>query len=670
MTALLLEPAVTIVIQTATPATCGLTGKGSRHSQGLKAAVKPRGPPGWKPPAWRLQAASRPAPYVVVQAAPVVESAPAAPTLVVAAPVVVQASTSVELGDLEDAPAVVQVTPVVAPQTPAPAPASPTVSVPAIVPAALAAPVAVAPAPVVAIVAAQPCSMVVAVVVVPPAPVLRNMGSGMEVVAPVESRLALCWQSGSRWADILSGWSFAEEALAANLRLLTQGVDCLSLGQGDSEGDRWMAGTTVPTVDEVEDRRVLVRTEGRSKMEWESSPDSNAPSAMEIDGPSCTSMVLYNPLAAGVLRGEDGTVAVVPAGLGTYVSPERAFVSTVTTQLTVAQMAAANTAVVPMAAFAAGRVAGENRGRALFVSALPGVGVLSTGGAMLLALTTSAHVVPGGFAGAVGAVVGTSVACLPVSKASASADSLMAVITAGVRDLVLGDAISPMVSALSVRVQSGAEAILPTLTAVLAGLTLGDSGTAGSASSDAASVSISDGKRLPAQTGSTAVVNYSAGGGPSTPGVSAAVVQTRALPGLSSGSTDEVVMADVVATAASQSPSRKRKGCDLWPPIPDVAALARRGVYTPGFYKRRPFQQQLAAVSVATLPFLFVPVPLPLSAPPVILGLTAVFSALTIQSSAALADTTGTVGHLVRPMRTKRSRRRSSMGSECAAHRG
>lgn len=682
-TVLLTEPAVTT--QTATPATCGLPGKGSRHSHGLKSAEKPRGPRGWTPPAWRTQAASRPGPYVAVRASPVVVSAPAAPTLAVAAPAVVLASTSVEPVVSVVVSAVVPVTPEMAPQAPVPAPASEAVSL-VITPAALPAPASVLSAPVAAIVAAQPCSMAVAVAVVPPVVVLpapprnqlvawaaQNLGPGWEVAAPVVCRSASSWEHGTRWADISSGWSAMEEALDANLQLLIHGVECFSLKQDDSEGDSWMAGTAVPPVDEVKDRRVQEGTEGRTKMEWESTPDENAPVVMEIDSPSSMSLVLYRPLAAGVW-GVDGTIA--------------------------AHMAATTTAVVPMAAFAAGRVVGEKQGRVLFVSALPGVSVQGNGGAMLLAFTAPAYVVPQQCGDAAGAVVETCVACPPVSKASgggactasASSDFPVAAITAGVRDLVLGDAISPMVSALTASVQSGEEAILPTLTAgkvtalsarvqdmggamllvltALAGWTLGDSGAVGPASSDSASASSGDGKGLPAMAGSTSVVNQNAGGGPSTPSVPAAVVETGAVPGPSQGSTTTVALAVVAAMPEVVTPSRKRKGADLWLPAPNVASLARQGVYTPAVNKRRPFRQQTATVSSAAFPVLLVPVPLPITEPPVVLGLIAVFSGLTIQSTPALAESSGTVGHLVRPIRTKRSRRRSERGTGGASARG
>lgn len=706
-TVLLTEPAVKV--QTATPAMCGLSGKGSRHSHGLKSAEKPRGPRGWTPPAWRTQAASRPGPYTAVRASPVVVSAPAAPTLAVAAPVVVLASTSVEPVPVV-VPAVVPVTPVMALQAPAPAPALKTVSA-LMAPAALPAPASVLSAPVAAVVAAQPCSMAVAVAVVPPVVVLpapprnqlvvwaaQNLGPGWEVAAPVVCRSASSWQHGSRWADISSGWSATEGALDANCQLLAHGVECLSLRQDDSEGDSWMAGTAVPPVDEVKDRRVQEGTEGRSKMEWESTPDPNAPAVMEIDSPSSMSLVLYRPLAAGVPR-VDGTM-VVPAGRGTYVPPVRAFVSAAAANTMVAHMAATTTAVVPMAAFAAGRVAGENRGRVLFVSALPGASVKGNGGAMLLAFTAPAYVVPQQCRDAAEAVVETCVACPPVLKASgggactasASSDFPVAVITAGVRDLVLGDAMPPMVSTLTASVQSGEEAILPALTAgkvtalsarvqdmggamllvltALAGWTLGDSGAVGPASSDSACVSTGDGKRLPAKAGSTSVVNQNAGGGLSTPLVPAVVVETGAVPGPSQGSTTAVALAVVAAMPEIVSPSRKRKGADLWLPAPNVASLARRGVYIPAVNKRRPFRQQTVTVSSAALPVLLVPVPLPITEPPVILGLTAVFSALTIQSTPALAESSGTVGHLVRPIRTKRSRRRSDGGTGRASARG
>lgn len=707
-TELLTEPAVTI--QTATPATCGLPGKGSRHSHGLKSAVKLRGPRGWTPPAWRLQAASRPGPYAGVRTSPVVVSAPAAPTLALAAPVVVLASASVEPVPVVVS-AVVLVTPEMASQAPAPAPASITVAAPATAPAALPAPASVLSVPVAAIAAAQPCSMAVAVAVVPPVVVLpapprnqlvawaaQNLGPGWEVAAPVVCRAVSSWQLGSRWADIESGWSATEEALDANLQLIAHGVECLSVRQDDSEGDSWMAGTAVPPVDEVKDRRVQEGTEGRSKMEWESSPDPNAPVVMEVDSPSSMSLVLYRPLAAGA-RGMDGTM-VVPAGRGTYVPPVRAFMSATAAKTMVAHMAAATSAVVPMAAFAAGRVAGENRGRVLFVSALPGVSVQGNGGAMLLAFTAPAYVAPQQCGDAAEAAVETCVACLPVSKASggsactasASSDFPVAVITAGVRDLVLGDAKPPTVSALTASVQSGEEAILPALTAgkvtalsarvqdmggamllvltALAGWTLGDSGAVSPASSDAASVSTDDGKRLPAMAGSTTVVNQNAGGGPSTPSVPAAVVETGAVLGPSQGSTTAVALTVEAAVPVVVTPSRKRKGADLWLPVPNVASLARQGVYTPAVNKRRPFRQQPAAVSSAAFPVLLVPVPLPITEPPVILELTAVFSGLTIQSTPALAESSGTVGHLVRPIRTKRSRRRSDGVTGRASARG
>lgn len=502
-------------------------------------------------------------PAAVVPVAPVVESAPVAPiTDVAIPPVVVPSSALAVLVVPVVAPVVVPVTPVVAAQVPAAVPTPRTSCALALVPAALPAPAAVQPAPIAAVIPpvdgplpALPCPQSSSL----SSRAMQGLKFGQGIAAPIVCGLAPAWPVGSGSADNNSGWFPADVALAANLRSLSQGVGCLSLGHEDSEGD-WLVGTTVRPADEEVDQRVQAGPE----MEWESSSDPTACLAMDLDIRGCSS--------SGA--GDDDAMDYMPGGWVTNSPPVRVEVPT-----PAATAMAVNGAVgVPRATFAAGGGDQESESRALHVSPLPGVGVQGNGGAMLLAYTAPAYIAPQQIASTVGTVVSPS-PVLPV-----------AVITAGIANLVLGGAIAPMVSIPAPSVHSGGGAMLSIIAGVAA-LTLDGPPVPVPSSSGVACVTYFVGNGPPGKTGSTSVVNQDSVGGPSTSVMPAPVVQTLVLLGPSPGFTPVVALAVVAAVVPSAPTSPKRKLAEqLRAPVPSGFFLARQGAFAPTAEKRRPFR--------------------------------------------------------------------------------
>lgn len=504
-------------------------------------------------------ASSRPALVPVAD----VESAPAAPTNDVTSAQVVAPPPTLAVPVPVVAPVVVLVTPVIASQVPVSVPAVGTAPA-LVVPAVLPAPAAASPVPTVVAFATVPVATPPVDGLLPALPyhqslslgvrALQGPGDAWGLAASTALRLAPPLQGGSGLADIMSGWCAADAALTADLDLLTAGVSCLSLGQEDSDGDQFMVGTTVLSADGEVGSGVQVGP----KMDWESSPDPTAGLAMDIDVSGSSGSGAGDGKAMDCMPGNKVTDS--PSVGMTAPAPTPA------APVMVVNVAAVNTVAIPRAAFAAGRVAVGNEGRALYVSALPGVGI-GNGGAMLLAYTAPAYVAP----------QQTSVC-------------QVAVITAGIRNLVLGGAIAPMVSAPRPSVQDDGGAMLQILTG-LAALSLDGPSVAAPTSTYAGCVTYFVGNGPPGTTGSTSVVNQDSVGGPSTLVLPHPVVATMVLPGSPSASTPVAALAIVAAAAPSATSSPKRKSYEqLRAPVPSGFHLARQGAFAPTAEKRRPFR--------------------------------------------------------------------------------